>query len=205
MTLARTYRIETERLVIRCYEPSDAPLLKKAIDESLEHLLPWLPWAVNEPETLEAKIGRVREFRGKFDLGQDYVFGIFDKTEKILLGSTGLHTRVGEGAREIGYWIHVDHIGKGYATEASAALTKVAFEIENMDIVQIHTVPENVRSQRVPKKLGYKQEPGLHPITDSLGNKHEVVLWKMQKADYAKSDIKNLSIKAFDVIGREIE
>ena len=34
------YRIETERLVLRCYEPDDAPLLKEAVDESIEHLLP---------------------------------------------------------------------------------------------------------------------------------------------------------------------
>jgi len=45
------YRIETERLVIRCYEPRDAPLLKEAIDSSLEHLQPWMPWALDEPQT----------------------------------------------------------------------------------------------------------------------------------------------------------
>ena len=30
------YRIETERLVLRCYDPEDAPLLKDAVDRSLE-------------------------------------------------------------------------------------------------------------------------------------------------------------------------
>ena len=37
------YRIETGRLVLRCYEPDDAPLLKEAVDASIEHLLPWMP------------------------------------------------------------------------------------------------------------------------------------------------------------------
>ncbi len=32
--LAKTYKIETERLVIRCYKPKDAELLKISIDES---------------------------------------------------------------------------------------------------------------------------------------------------------------------------
>lgn len=36
--LAKTYKIETERLVIRCHQPSDAILLKTSIDESLEYL-----------------------------------------------------------------------------------------------------------------------------------------------------------------------
>ena len=47
------YRIETERLVIRCYEPRDAAMAKEAIDSSLDHLRPWMPWTENEPQTLE--------------------------------------------------------------------------------------------------------------------------------------------------------
>ncbi len=50
------YKIETERLIIRCYEPKDAQKLKLAIDESIEHLSPWMPWAKNEPETIEQKV-----------------------------------------------------------------------------------------------------------------------------------------------------
>src|SRR5262249_27870811 len=49
------YRIETERLVIRCYEPGDAALMKDAIDSSLEHLRAWMPWAEAEPQTLAEK------------------------------------------------------------------------------------------------------------------------------------------------------
>ncbi len=204
MSLARTYRMETERLVIRCYQPNDAAMVKKSIDESLEHLLPWMPWAVHEPETLDAKIARMRNFRGQFDMGLDYLFGIFDRDEKMLIGSTGLHTRVGKGAREIGYWIHVNHINKGYATEAASALTKVGFEIEGLQRIQIHTDPKNARSQKVPEKLGYQLQPGLHPTIDSEGQKREVVLWVMDKGDYIKSNIPRVNIKAFDVVGREI-
>jgi len=35
------YRIHTSRLVLRCWHPQDAPLLKAAIDTNLEHLRPW--------------------------------------------------------------------------------------------------------------------------------------------------------------------
>jgi RimJ/RimL family protein N-acetyltransferase len=37
------YRIETERMVLRCWDPADAGLLKEAIDASLDHLRPWMP------------------------------------------------------------------------------------------------------------------------------------------------------------------
>jgi hypothetical protein len=45
--LHKTYRIETDRLVIRCYQPSDAAMLLAAITESLDHLRPFMPWAMH--------------------------------------------------------------------------------------------------------------------------------------------------------------
>ncbi len=51
MTQARTppYAIHTERLRIRCPEPRDAPLLREAVDVSLDALRQWLPWGREEP------------------------------------------------------------------------------------------------------------------------------------------------------------
>ncbi|TLN07112.1 GNAT family N-acetyltransferase, partial [bacterium] len=109
------YRIVTDRLVIRCWNPEDAPLLKAAIDDSIAHLQPFMAWALNEPEELEKKIERIRVQRAKFDRGEDFVYGIFSADERRVVGGTGLHPRVGEGALEIGYWIHAAEIGQGYA------------------------------------------------------------------------------------------
>ena len=108
----------TERLVVRCWEPRDAPLLKEAVDSSLEHLRPWMPWAHDEPQPLEAKVELVREFRGRFDLGQDFVYGIFSADESEAVGGSGFHTRHGEGIFEIGYWIRASRAGEGLCTEA---------------------------------------------------------------------------------------
>src|SRR5574338_986969 len=102
------YRIETRRLVLRCYNPSDAPLLAESVTESVEHLRPWMPWVYAEPEPLQAKVQRLKRFRGQFDLGQDFIYGIFNPENTRLLGGTGLHTRLGDSALEIGYWIHKD-------------------------------------------------------------------------------------------------
>src|SRR5512133_3083266 len=112
------YRLVTERLVLRCWEPRDAPLLKDAVDSSIEHLRPWMPWVVHEPQTVEEKVELLRGFRGRFDLGQDFIYGIFDRDESEVAGGTGLHTRIGEDAFEIGYWIAAGQAGKGLGTEA---------------------------------------------------------------------------------------
>ncbi|TXB55226.1 GNAT family N-acetyltransferase [Phaeodactylibacter luteus] len=39
---------------------------------------------------------------------------------------SGLHTRLGENAREIGYWINANYLKQGYATETVKALIKAA-------------------------------------------------------------------------------
>ncbi len=148
------YRIITSRLVIRCAEPKDAALLDIAIQQSLDHLSPWMVWAKREPVSLQERIDYLRKVRGNFDLGIDFGYLVFNLSEVILLGGTGLHTRLGQAAREIGYWIHKDYINLGYATEVSAALTKVAFEIDHVKRVEIHCDPKNVRQRVCAEKAG---------------------------------------------------
>jgi len=166
--LGPAYRIESERLVIRCYSPKDALYLQKSVQESVEHLRPWLPWVKDEPEELKIKIERLRVFRADFDLSKNYIYAVFDPKETELIGGTGLHPRVGSNAFEIGYWINVNHVNKGYATEISAALTKVAFEIEHINRVEIHVDPSNNRSAAIPKKLGYVYEATLRNRTENI-------------------------------------
>ena len=203
--LAKTYKIVTERLVIRCYKPSDAKLLKTSIDESLAHLLPWMPWAKFEPESVEAKSERLRKYRGQFDLGIDYIFGIFSKDEKMLIGSMGLHTRLGDKAREIGYWIHVNYVKKGIATETVKALLKVGFEIEELERIEIRCDPNNIPSQRIPKKLGFIHEATLKNRTiDTEGNPRDVMIWTMFREDYLNSNLINVELVAFDFNGEQI-
>lgn len=204
--LAKVYRIETDRLVIRCYHPKDAQLLKNSIDESLEHLRPWMPWAKHEPESVQSKLARLRQYRGQFDLGLDYTFGIFNKDEDLLIGSTGLHTRLGEDAREIGYWINANCINQGFATEAVKALMKVGFEIELLKRIEIRCNSKNIISQKIPHKLGFIHEATLqNRKIDTDGNPRDVMIWTMFKESYHESDLLDINIKAFDILGHQIK
>ena len=201
--MKHAYRIETERLVIRCYNPSDAKVLKTAIDESIEHLRPWMPWASNEPEELQVKIDRLRMFRGEFDLNRNFVYGIFDPEEKFLIGGCGLHPRIGFNALEIGYWIHVNHIKKGYGTEIAAALTRIAFEVEKVKRVEIHCDPKNIESASIPKKLGFTHEATLKRRNlDFRGEQIDSMIWTIFHDEFFKLTIKEKKLKAYDAIGK---
>jgi RimJ/RimL family protein N-acetyltransferase len=197
------YRIVTERLVLRCRDPHDAPLLKDTVESSIDHLLPWMPWAANEPQSLEEKVELLPQFRGKFDLGQDFTYGIFDRDETNAVGSTGLHTRVDTEAYEIGYWIRVERTGEGLATESSAALTRVAFELTAVERIEIRCDPANERSRAIPRKLGYTEEATLrrrlhHP------EPRDVVIYSLFREDFPSSPAASVTIGAYDAAGTRV-
>src|SRR5690606_13726610 len=134
------------------------------------------------------------------------VYGIFNPEETRLLGGTGLHTRIGEGGREIGYWIHSDFINQGLATEVSAALTRVAFEIDKVQRVEIHCDPNNLRSAAVPRKLGYTHDGTLRQrLPNRDGSFRDVMIWSLLLAEYANSPAASSPIQAFDSAGRSLE
>jgi RimJ/RimL family protein N-acetyltransferase len=191
--MTRAHRIETERLVIRCWDPADAPLAKEAIDSSLDHLRPWMPWAEAEPTTLEEKRSLLESFARMFERGEDAVYAIFDRDERRVVGGTGLHPRLADDAREIGYWIRADAIGLGLATESTAALTRVGFEIDGLERMEIHCDPDNVRSAAIPRKLGYAQ------VDERDGQGH--LIFRLERPGYAGSPSTSAVLQAFDGTG----
>jgi RimJ/RimL family protein N-acetyltransferase len=199
------YRIVTPRLVIRCWEPRDAPLLKTTVETNIDHLLPWMPWAANYPAPLQEQIELLRGFRGNFDLGKDFVYGVFDPEETRALGGTGLHTRRGETAREIGYWLDKAVTGQGLATELSAALTTVAFEVDRVEWVEIHCAVENAASAAVPRKLGFHHDGTLRRrslLPD--GRYHDSMVWSIFRDEYQAGLGVQVPVKAYDALGWQI-
>jgi RimJ/RimL family protein N-acetyltransferase len=148
--------------------------------------------------------GRARaRLPGEVDLREDFVYGIFDPREEQVVGGTGLHTRVGKDAFEIGYWIRASRAGEGLATEATAALTRVAFDVCGVDRVEIRTDPANERSRRIRRKLGYVEEATLrrrlhHP------EPRDVVIYTVFRDDFASSPAAAAAVEAYDVVGARV-
>ena len=198
------YRIETKRLVIRCWKPEDAAMIQEATATSKEHLLPFMPWAADEPQPVEQKVELIRRFRGLFDRGEDYVYGIFSKDESRALGGTGLHTRPKDNALEIGYWLHKDFINQGFITETTAALTKVAFELYHVERMEIHCSVENLASAAVPRKLGYVHEATRRRLGFAHGEKTDQMIWTLFADEYPSTPCALVAIKAFDIVGNNL-
>lgn len=206
MSKTPPYRIETDRLVIRCWQPSDAEMMKTALDRSIDHLLPWMPWAKFEPETLDQKVEKCRLFRSRFDTDEDYIYGIFNKDETVALGGTGLHTRRGPNAFEIGYWVNVDHTKQGIATEASKVMTIIGFNYCQRDRMEIHCDPENIHSAVIPRNIGYTHEVTRRRFNPGLeeGEMKDIMIWTLFQHEYTNWPHGNLPMKAWDAAGRQV-
>jgi len=199
------YRIVTERLVIRCWEPRDAVALKLAVDGSLPHLRPWVPWAAGEPTALDQKVAWLRKCRGEFDLGLDYLYGVFSADESEVIGGAGLHLRHGLNVREIGYWIASAHCRKGYATEVTRALTRVGFEVDGAARIEVRVWPENHHSTRIPEALGFVSEGTLRGVSrDPEGRPCDVTVYSLLRDDYECGPLPNLPLRVLDITGQDL-
>lgn len=129
--------------------------LGAAIGASLEHLRPWMDWIAAEPLSDADRAALIASWAEERARGGDAIYGVF--CDGRVVGGAGLHRRSSPETLEIGYWIHVDHLRRGYALELSEALTHAAFHVEGVDRVEIHHDVANIRSGRVPRSLGYRR------------------------------------------------
>ena len=202
---AAAYRVETDRLLLRCWSPEDALALRTVLDESDQHLRPWIPFMKDEPRTLEQTVEWLRLHRANFDTDQMYRYGVFNRRDNKLLGENMLLSRVGPGGLEVGYWTHVNSGGHGYATEASCAMIRVAFEVAAVERVEIHCAPENAASAAIPKKLGFRHEATLKDrAPDTEGGIHDLMIWTLFAEDYPGSPASEVSVSAFTCTGTKI-
>ena len=141
--------------IVRKYELADAVALVTAVTESCEHLRPWMPWIKFEPQSVAQREVLIKTWSEAWDHRNEFVMGIFLGDR--VVGGTGLHLRGDVNTVDIGYWIHVDYIGRGIATQVSRALTETAFALwAEIDTVVIIHDETNLASGKVPDHLGFQ-------------------------------------------------
>ena len=172
--------IETPRLLIRRWDLDDAAGLKEAIDTSLEHLRPWMPWAHHEPESLDKKRERIARQRVEFLVGESLHFGVFSSEGARVLGSVSIRITAASGTANFGYWLRADEARRGYATEAVLGCMFVAFRGLDVLTAEIYCDPANVRSAAIPARLGYHRIPAaVRKTSDGRDRVSEV--WQMAR------------------------
>lgn len=179
--------LRSARLVVRPYRPDDAAPFFAAVDESREHLRPWLPW-VERHTSVDDTRDYCTRCAANWTLRTDLTVGIFDARDGRLLGGSGLHRFSWQvRAFEIGYWLRRSAEGQGYASETVRLLTRLAFEGLEARRVAINCDPRNDRSRRVAERLGFVLEGRLrHTMLDSAGQPRDQLVFSLIPDDYAR-------------------
>lgn len=150
--------LETERLLLR--------------PPQLEDLDRWADFAADPEATrfLGGPMARSMAWRalmsmaGSWQLMGYAMFSVIEKASGRWMGRIGPWTPDGWPGTEVGWSLHRDAWGKGYATEAARAAMDFAFEQLGWEDV-IHCIdPQNIPSQKVATALGSTlRGPGKMP------------------------------------------
>ena len=146
--------IKTERLLLRRSVPEDAETISAYRSDPDVHI--HQGWERTDPEGVRAEISRMLD-RSPGQPGGWVQFSVEELATSLLVGDVGLSPADGEsGVMKVGYTIAPASQGKGYATEAIAALVTYAFEKLDADVVRAYASAANAPSIRVAEKVGMK-------------------------------------------------
>jgi RimJ/RimL family protein N-acetyltransferase len=141
--------LRDEELVLRPWREDDASAVYEACrDPEIQHWIPVIPRPYTKRDA-EAFV------TGALGLGP-YQFAIEEHGH--LVGSIGMRVNDDAGTGRIGYWCARPARGRGIATRALRLLCAYAFTDVDLERLELITDPENLTSQRVAERVGFKRE-----------------------------------------------
>ena len=176
------------RITLRPLRDSDADGMFTAIQESIEHIRPWLPW-YDTHKSVDDTLEYIRRMQSAWSLREGFDLGIFSPDGRFL-GGTGLGVRQwAVPSFEIGYWIRASEEGNGYVTEAADLVTRFAFDHLKAERVMIRCDTRNTRSRRVPERLGYRLEGIMRRSQlDTSGKPSDTAFYAMVRSEYTEKN-----------------
>jgi ribosomal-protein-alanine N-acetyltransferase len=147
--------LETPRLVLRALSLADAPQVqqlagvREVADTTLSIPHPY------EDGLAEAWIGSLADLYAR---REQVVFAITARPAGEVIGAIGLVLRLVHDRAELGYWIGKPFWGRGYATEAAAAVVRYGFDVLNLNRIHACHFARNPASGRVLEKIGMRRE-----------------------------------------------
>ena len=169
-------------LLLRRHQVGDVKALHALVNEGVEHIVPWIPWASSEPLSLQQRQEELTRWGSEWESGQAYHYGMWDGDQ--LVGSCGIYPQAEASRAAIGYWVGAPYLRLGYATAAGTALTTAAFVVPCVERCMIRHDAANEPSGRIAKRLGYqkvRQEP--HSI-DAPGQTGTSWVWEKAREDW---------------------
>jgi ribosomal-protein-alanine N-acetyltransferase len=180
-------RLETERLILRRWQSTDAePYAKLNSDPGV---MEFLTKRLSRDES-DAMIARMEAHFSKHGFG---LWAVELKTAGEFIGFTGLARPAFEAhftpCVEVGWRLARAQWGHGYATEAARQALAFGFEVSGLEEIVSFTVPANKRSIGVMERLGMKRDPKddfEHPAIPAGHALKPHVLYRIKRKEYVE-------------------
>lgn len=144
--------VETERLIIRSPDEQDRG---RFVELFTDEAFTVFSGGVHDLESANARFDRMLAIATVVPYGKQ---PIVERATGTIIGYTGVDTIVFDGLDRLewGWRLTPDARGRGYATEATAALLSIADAVDDGEMLCI-IASDNGPSRRVAEKLGFRQ------------------------------------------------
>jgi [ribosomal protein S5]-alanine N-acetyltransferase len=167
-------RLETERLVLRPFEPRDAPVVEREVSR-VE-----IARMMNIPHPYPK--GGAAEWIATTKPGRDFAIELRETGE--LVGAITITPHEQHRRASLGYWCAVAHWGSGYTTEAVLAIVDYGFRELALNRVHADCYTDNPASRRVLEKAGMAYEGCLRQHSFRLGRFADKLQFGMLRSEW---------------------
>lgn len=178
---------ENERIYLREVTPEDWSLLHEYA--SNVEACKFQPWGPNTEEDSKFFVNQTIRDREKRHRSR-FVFVIVDKKNDQIVGNIEMNITDWDGVGEIGFIIHQEHWGKGFATEAALLMLKYSFEKCELHRVTATSCPHNTASLKVLERIGMVKEGVLRQDLYIKGEWRDSCVYSMLREEWVEKQHK---------------
>lgn len=175
-----TATLNTNRLILRPFVPSDAPAIAALCHErdiaATTLLIP-------HPYTLADAERWLATHPDGWASGSTINFAVTLRPGGPLVGAVGLTINRDHSRAELGYWTGKPFWGRGYATEAARAVVKWGFDSLGLERIFAYHFARNAASGRVLKKIGMTPEGLARRQVKKWGEYHDSPLYSILRGE----------------------
>lgn len=164
-------RLETERLILRPLELTDAPImcaLASPIEVAATNLNMPHPYSASAAEAF------IQAAHDALEVSADITLGMVRKSDGQWMGVIHLGVDLRHQHAEFGYWIGVPYWNQGYTTEAARRLLDYCFADLALRRVYASFFTHNPASRRIMEKIGMTYEGTLRQHYERFGSFYDV-------------------------------
>jgi ribosomal-protein-alanine N-acetyltransferase len=176
--------LETERLLLRPYELSDAERVEqlaghKKVAETTLH--------IPHPYPKGLASSWIASHQERASKGESFIFAVVVKPINDLIGTMAIRVDKEHNRGELAYWFGVPYWGKGYCTESAKKVVDFGFNTLGLNKIWASAMTRNPASINVMRKIGLKHEGTFRQHVLKSEQYEDLEYYSILKSEYIQS------------------